>query len=64
MEGAKIAVKGILLIPSNTTISKIKAGDIDSFRELFDQWKGPIHNFVAKMTGSRSDAEDITQEYS
>ena len=63
VKGAKIAVnKDVSLRTSNTTIKKVKAGDIDSFRELFNQWKGPIHNFVAKMIGSRSNAEDITQE--
>lgn len=35
---------------------------MSSFRELFDQWKTPIFNFVAKMIGNRIDAEDITQE--
>ncbi len=33
-----------------------------AFRKLFELYKTPVHNFVARMIGRREDAEDVVQE--
>jgi len=37
-------------------------GDINSFEELMTLYQGKLFNFISKMTASREDAEEITQE--
>mgnify|MGYP001281112422 CR=1 FL=1 len=37
-------------------------GNIDSFEELIALYQDKLLNFIAKMTASREDAEEITQE--
>ncbi len=37
-------------------------GDLAAFRALFDRYKTRIFNFSLRITGNRSDAEDITSE--
>lgn len=42
-------------------ISKLKNGNHESFLMLYKQYGNKIFNLALKMTGSRDDAEDITQ---
>ncbi|WP_027621969.1 RNA polymerase sigma factor [Acetivibrio clariflavus] len=37
-------------------------GDINSFEELMSLYQDKLFNFLSKMTASREDAEEITQE--
>jgi len=39
-----------------------KLGDEGAFSLLFHEHRAPVHRFVLRMVGDRSDAEDITQE--
>jgi RNA polymerase sigma-70 factor, ECF subfamily len=43
-------------------LSKAKLGDSAAFSEIYDQYAARIYNFASRMTGSREDAEDITQD--
>jgi RNA polymerase sigma-70 factor, ECF subfamily len=38
------------------------AGDRDAFDELFDRYSGRVLGFATRLTGSRSDAEDLVQD--
>lgn len=39
----------------------VRDGDLDSMGELFERHHGPLYGYLAKLTGNRSAAEDITQ---
>ena len=42
-------------------VSEAKRGSPDAFGQLFDEYAGQIHRFVASRVNSPSDAEDLTQ---
>lgn len=39
----------------------VRDGQVDALGELFERHHGPLYGFLAKLTGDRSAAEDITQ---
>ncbi len=41
---------------------KFKEGDISCFEELMNRYTTPLLNFIYRFIGSRSEAEDLTQE--
>ncbi len=43
-------------------VGRAKAGDDDAFTELMGHYKGPILNFVYRLTGDAAGAEDIAQD--
>ena len=43
-------------------VRKAKVGDVAAFQELYRGYAQKILNYVYRMTGSREDAEDLTQE--
>lgn len=43
-------------------ITKIKNGDQNAFRQLFEQYQHPVYNICYRMTGNREETEDITQD--
>jgi len=43
-------------------VSDILNGDIKAFETLMDMYRNRIYNFILKMTFSREDSEDLTQE--
>lgn len=43
-------------------VSKAKQGDVDAFRQLYSLFGGSIYNFIYRLTGSKEEAEDLTQE--
>ena len=43
-------------------IQEYLAGDDKSLEILIHQYLGPVYRFIYRITGSRQDAEDITQE--
>ncbi|GAE87568.1 RNA polymerase sigma factor SigW [Acetivibrio straminisolvens JCM 21531] len=46
----------------NILIENTLNGNINSFEELITLYQGKLFNFLLKMTASREDAEEITQE--
>ena len=43
-------------------VAKAKDGNVAAFQELYHGYARKILNYVYRMTGSREDAEDLTQE--
>ncbi|MBN1350797.1 RNA polymerase sigma factor [candidate division KSB1 bacterium] len=43
-------------------VERIKAGQIDAFRELVDRFKQPVYALARDLTGNHHDAEDLSQE--
>lgn len=43
-------------------VGRVKGGDDSAFTQLMGHYKGPILNFVYRITGDASGAEDIAQE--
>jgi len=43
-------------------VSKAKQGDVNAFHQLYNQFGRDIYNFVYRLTGSKEEAEDLTQE--
>lgn len=46
----------------NMLVESTLKGDVNSFEELVSFYQGRIFNFLSKMTATREDAEEITQE--
>ncbi|HOM02996.1 MAG TPA: RNA polymerase sigma factor [Acetivibrio sp.] len=46
----------------NILVENTLKGNISSFEELMGLYQGKLFNFLLKMTASREDAEEITQE--
>jgi RNA polymerase sigma-70 factor, ECF subfamily len=43
-------------------VDRVLKGDRQSYALLIDAYKGPLFNLALRMTGSYSDADDLTQE--
>jgi len=43
-------------------VAKARKGSIDDFQRLYSIYAKPIYNFIWRLVGSPSDAEDLTQE--
>lgn len=43
-------------------VTKIKAGDQNAFKQLFEQYQHLVFNICYRMSTNREDAEDITQD--
>src|SRR5438105_15803064 len=43
-------------------VERIQSGDSDAFDELMRRYKRPVVNFVYRMLGNASDADDVAQE--
>ncbi|MGI9659767.1 MAG: RNA polymerase sigma factor [Gaiellaceae bacterium] len=48
--------------PDPSTVRKAQRGDEHAFAELVSSYELPVYNYVARMVGDRSLAEDLTQE--
>jgi RNA polymerase sigma-70 factor (ECF subfamily) len=48
--------------PDEGLVDAIARGDGDAFRQLLDRHLDAIHAYLYRMTGSRTDAEDLAQE--
>lgn len=47
--------------PDAILMSRVKRGDTRAFAELVDKYKQPIINFIARMLGDETEAEDLAQ---
>jgi len=43
-------------------MTRIATGEEAAFRLLVERWEAPVHAFLWRMTGSREEAEDLTQD--
>jgi len=43
-------------------IKRVEKGERDAYALLIEMYKGPLFNLAFRMTGSYSDADDLTQE--
>lgn len=43
-------------------IGRVKEGDVGAFRRVYDVYGKRIVNYVYRLTGSRAEAEDLTQD--
>lgn len=43
-------------------IARVLSGDRQAYALLVEEYKGPVFNLAYRMTGSREDADDLTQE--
>ena len=43
-------------------VERARQGDEAAFADLLHAYETPLYNFLARMTGSRTDAEDLFQE--
>lgn len=56
-------MKGEFIIDSAEELMlRVKAGDREAFDHLITEFRGPVINTVFRITGSRSDAEDLAQQ--
>lgn len=46
----------------NRLIKEILNGDVEAFAVLVNRYQRPLYNMMLRMTGSREDATDLTQE--
>jgi RNA polymerase sigma-70 factor, ECF subfamily len=43
-------------------VARVLNGDVQAYALLIEAYKGPVFNLAFRMTGSYSDADDLTQE--
>ena len=43
-------------------LQQLKDGDAKAYENIYVHWRKPIYNFLVKLIGSESDADDITQD--
>jgi RNA polymerase sigma-70 factor, ECF subfamily len=48
--------------PDPTLLRRAQNGDVAAFTELVRAYETPVHNYILRLTGDRSLAEDLTQE--
>ena len=44
------------------TVSRAKEGRVEAFQELYELYSRKILNYIYRLTGSREEAEDLTQD--
>jgi RNA polymerase sigma-70 factor, ECF subfamily len=49
-------------IDEGEIIGRVLGGDREAFSALVDAYKGPVFRLAFRMTGSKQDADDLTQE--
>lgn len=53
---------GALMNSTAELVARVRAGDEEAFRLIFDRYSRPVLRFVYDMVGQRELAEDLTQE--
>lgn len=43
-------------------VGRVKEGEVEAFRQLYDFYGRKIVNYIYRLTGSRSEAEDLAQD--
>ena len=53
---------GALMNSTEELVERVRAGDEEAFRLIFDRYSRPVLGFIFDMVGDRSLAEDLAQE--
>jgi RNA polymerase sigma-70 factor (ECF subfamily) len=53
---------GALMNSTEELVARVRAGDEEAFRLIFDRYSRPVLGFIFDMVGDRSLAEDLAQE--
>jgi len=56
------AYTGTLMNSMEELVARVRHGDEEAFRLIFDRYSRPLISFIYDMVGSRELAEDLTQE--
>ena len=59
-QGAQHA--GALMNSTEELVARVRAGDEEAFRLIFDRYSRPVLSFIFDMVGDRALAEDLAQE--
>lgn len=60
--GQRGAHAGALMNSTEELVARVRAGDEEAFRLIFDRYSRPVLGFIYDMVGDRSLAEDLAQE--
>ncbi|HEX8686079.1 MAG TPA: hypothetical protein VF654_06235, partial [Pyrinomonadaceae bacterium] len=50
---------GALMNSTEELVARVRAGDEEAFRQIFDRYSRPVLGFIFDMVGDRSLAEDL-----
>jgi hypothetical protein len=53
---------GALMNSTEELVARVRAGDEEAFRLIFDRYSRPVLSFIFDMVGDRAQAEDLAQE--
>src|ERR671921_155932 len=53
---------GTLMNSTQELVARVRSGDEEAFRLIFDRYSRPVLSFIYDMVGDRSLAEDLAQE--
>ncbi len=53
---------GSLMNSTEELVARVRAGDEEAFRQIFDRYSRPVLSFIFDMVGDRHLAEDLAQE--
>lgn len=53
---------GILMNSTEELVARVRRGDEEAFRLIFDRYSRPVLSFIYDMVGDRAQAEDLAQE--
>lgn len=56
------AYTGALMNSTEELVARVRAGDEEAFRLIFDRYSRPVLSFIFDMVGQRDLAEDLAQE--
>src|SRR5918912_3659886 len=56
------AYTGALMNSAEELVARVRSGDEEAFRLIFDRYSRPVLSFIFDMVGDRSLAEDLAQE--
>ena len=56
------AYAGALMNSTEELVTRVRSGDEEAFRQIFDRYSRPVLSFIFDMVGDRPLAEDLAQE--
>ena len=60
--GQPVAHAGTLMNSTEELVARVRRGDEEAFRLIFDRYSRPVLSFIYDMVGDRAQAEDLAQE--